>query len=116
MRQVRELTEIASRVTETTPAPATQEAATTLERIKQLQADPAYLDRRHPGHGEKVGRVQAAYAAAYPDAQDARRLPYVREPSDASGAPSRADASRAPLSGTAAHPGGANSAGSRSGP
>ena len=31
--------------------------------------------------------MQAAYAAAYPDAQDARRLPYVREPSDASGAP-----------------------------
>lgn len=93
VRQVRELTEIASRVTETTPALATQEAAAALERIKQLQADPAYLDRRHPGHGEKVAEMQAAYAAAYPDAQDARRLPYVREPSDASGAPSRADAS-----------------------
>ncbi len=70
VRQVQELTEIISRAAETTPTRATPQVTTeAFDRIKQLQADPAYLDRRHPGHAAKVAEMQAAYEVAYPPAR-----------------------------------------------
>lgn len=39
--------------------------------IAKLQTDEAYLKREHPGHADAVKKMEALYAAAYPDQQAA---------------------------------------------
>ena len=35
-------------------------------KIKTLQANPAYMDKRHPEHKSILGQVEALFAKAYP--------------------------------------------------
>lgn len=62
-----------------TPAPVAPASRDAVTRIAELKRDPAYLDVRHPWHGQAVAAVTRAYEAAYPDPDKPPAAPTPRE-------------------------------------